>query len=275
MARAVREGVAARNQDVVIERPDGSRVAVVVNIDPVYDERGRLVGAINVFHETKTLAHIAEARARLAAIVDSSDDAIIGIDLAATVQSWNKGAELLFGYSAADVIGRPVTVLLPEERRAEEAALLERIRRGERIKHYDTVRVRKDGTRVDVSLTVSPISNDDGVVVGASKIARDITARKRDRARLLLDKEAMSRLYEVGRLCAQSEAHFSQVLTAVLDTAVWLTNAEAGNVQLYDAVSEKLTIAAERGLSLPRWMRQRARHVGPLLHGVPASRSRT
>jgi GAF domain-containing protein len=140
-------------------------------------------------------------------------------------------------------------VLLPEERRAEEAALLERIRRGERIKHYDTVRVRKDGTRVDVSLTVSPISNDDGVVVGASKIARDITARMRDRARLLLDKEAMSRLYEVGRLCAQSEAHFSQVLTAVLDTAVWLTNAEAGNVQLYDAVSEKLSIAAERGLS--------------------------
>jgi PAS domain S-box-containing protein len=249
MARAVLEGVGARNEEVVIERPDGSRVAVIVNIDPIFDDLGRLVGAINVFHEATTLAHIAEARARLAAIVDSSDDAIISIDLEATVRSWNKGAERLFGYGPADIVGRPVTMLMPQDRHAEERAILERIRRGERIEHYETVRVRKDGTRIDVSLAVSPIVNDDGAVVGASKIARDITERNRDRARLLLDKEAMSKLYEIGRMCAQSEAEAPEILSAVLDTAIWVTSADKGNVQLYDEDSKTLSIAAQRGFS--------------------------
>jgi PAS domain S-box-containing protein len=251
MARAVLEGVAARNEEVVIERPDGSRVAVIVNIDPIFDDLGRLVGAINVFHETTMLGHIAEARARLAAIVDSSDDAIIGIDLKANVRSWNKGAEQLFGYAAAEIVGSSVMVLLPQERHDEESTILDRIRRGERIQHYETVRVRKDGTQVGISLTVSPIVSDDGTVIGASKIARDITERNRARERLLLDKEAMSRLYEIGRVCARSDGHFAEVLCAVLDAAIWVTNADKGNLQLYDEASKKLSIAAQRGFLAP------------------------
>ncbi len=120
-----------------------------------------------------------EARARLAAIVESSADAIVSKDLDGIITSWNQGAEQLFGYTASEAVGKPVTILIPHEREDEEPAILERIRRGERIEHYETVRRRKDGTLLDVSLTVSPIVDSHGQVVGASKIARDITERKR------------------------------------------------------------------------------------------------
>ena len=119
-----------------------------------------------------------EERARFAAIVQSSDDAIISKDLNGVITSWNKGAERLFGYTAQEAVGKSVTLLIPPERFEEEPAILERIRRGEPVDHYETVRRRKDGTLIDVSLTVSPIVDSQGQVVGASKIARDITERK-------------------------------------------------------------------------------------------------
>jgi PAS domain S-box-containing protein len=116
---------------------------------------------------------------QLAAIVTSSDDAIISKGLDGIIQSWNRGAERLFGYAAADVVGKPITILFPADRVSEEDMLLERVRRGERVESYETVRRRKDGSRVDISLTVSPVKGSDGRIVGASKIARDITERKR------------------------------------------------------------------------------------------------
>jgi two-component system, chemotaxis family, CheB/CheR fusion protein len=119
------------------------------------------------------------ARARLAAIVESSDDAIVAIDLDGVITSWNQGAERLFGYTAQEAISQPLTMSIPPERSGAEASILERLRRGERIEHFETAGRRKDGSAVDVSLTVSPIKNDQGEVIGASKIARDITERKR------------------------------------------------------------------------------------------------
>ncbi|HYC56033.1 MAG TPA: PAS domain S-box protein, partial [Candidatus Binatia bacterium] len=129
------------------------------------------------------------AREHLAAIVQSSDDAIIGKNLNGVIVSWNQGAERVFGYGPAQAIGKPVTMLIPEERLHEEPEILSRIRRGERIDHYETVRRRRDGTLIDISLTVSPIKNQKGEVIGASKIARDITERKRAEAQrtLLID----------------------------------------------------------------------------------------
>jgi PAS domain S-box-containing protein len=115
---------------------------------------------------------------RLAAIIESNEDAIISKNLDGVIMSWNSGAERLFGYTAAEAIGQPVTMLIPPERIDEEAGILARIRRGERIEHYDTVRRRKDGSAIDISLTVSPIKDSDGTIIGASKIARDITERK-------------------------------------------------------------------------------------------------
>jgi PAS domain S-box-containing protein len=116
---------------------------------------------------------------RLAAIVETSDDPIIAKDLNGIITSWNKGAERLFGYTAEEVVGQPVTVLIPQDRHHEEPTILARLRRGERVDHYETVRRRTDGTLIDVSLTVSPIMDSDGTIIGASKIARDISERKR------------------------------------------------------------------------------------------------
>ena len=118
----------------------------------------------------------------------SSDDAIVSKDLNGIINSWNGGAERLFGYTAEEVIGKPITILIPPDRQAEEIEILGRIRRGERVDHFDTVRRRKDGSLVEISLTVSPIKTADGRIIGASKTARDITERKRaqDQQRLLL-----------------------------------------------------------------------------------------
>jgi PAS domain S-box-containing protein len=119
------------------------------------------------------------AAQRLAAIIESSDDAIVAKDLNGVITSWNKGAERIFGYTEAETIGKPVTIIIPPERLDEEPTILARIRSGQRVDHYETVRQRKDGTLIDISLTVSPIKDAKGRVVGASKIARDITERKR------------------------------------------------------------------------------------------------
>src|SRR3982750_132398 len=122
--------------------------------------------------------------ARLAAIVASSDDAIISKDLTGTITSWNQAAERMFGYSAQEAIGQSIRILIPEDRLSEEDFVLSRIREGLGVDHYETVRRRKDGTLLDVSLTVSPIRIPDGTIVGASKIARDVTAAKHNEREL-------------------------------------------------------------------------------------------
>ena len=141
------------------------------------------------------MEHLAEdeLRERLAAIVDSSDDAIISKTLDGTISAWNRGAEKLFGYSAAEIVGKPMLVLLPPERINEESDILARIRSGERVDHFETLRVRKDGTNVDVSMTISPIRDSKGVIVGASKIARDITEQKKRTEEALAESERLAR----------------------------------------------------------------------------------
>ena len=119
----------------------------------------------------------------LASIIETSDDAIVSKDLNGIVTSWNQGAERIFGYAAEEMIGRPIATLIPEDRNNEELDILDRIRRGERVDHYETVRLRKDGSLIDVSLTVSPVNDGAGKVTGASKIVRDITERKEAQAR--------------------------------------------------------------------------------------------
>jgi two-component system, chemotaxis family, CheB/CheR fusion protein len=152
---------------------------MAVRAVPVVSADGLIREWVGMNIDITVRKHAEEAQARLAAIVESSDDAIISKDLSGIITSWNKSAEWLFGYTAQEAVGKPVTILIPPERFDEEASILERVRRGERIDHYETVRRRKDGTLIDVSLTVSPVANNQGQVVGASKIARDITERKR------------------------------------------------------------------------------------------------
>src|SRR5262249_44804162 len=140
---------------------------------------GAVAGVVLVFRDVTEARKAVEARLHLAAIVESSDDAIISKNLDGTIVSWNQAAERLFGYTAEEMVGRPLSLLIPVNHPDELPALMERIKQGERVEHFETVRVRKDGSRVHVSLTISPIRSAEGKVVGASKIARDITARKR------------------------------------------------------------------------------------------------
>jgi PAS domain S-box-containing protein len=148
----------------------------------------------------------------LAAIVDSSDDAIISVDVHGTMTSWNKGAERLFGYTFAETVGKSVTILLPCDRQDEERTILQRISRGGRVDHYETVRQRKDGGLIDVSLTVSPVRDIKGQIIGASKIARDITARKH-------------RVAQMAILAREAE-HRAKNLLSVVQAIVQLSHAD-------------------------------------------------
>src|SRR5688500_6765745 len=152
--------------------------------EPSEEDRLRSVALRNASSIFAARRREEELRGRLAAIVESSDDAIISKTLDGVIRTWNKGAQRIFGYTADEVVGKPVTILMPPERVNEEESILARLRRGERIEHYETVRVRKDGTRLDISLSISPIIDASGAVIGASKIARDITSRKRMEAAL-------------------------------------------------------------------------------------------
>jgi PAS domain S-box-containing protein len=137
-----------------------------------------------------------DAKFFLAAIVESSDDAIVTKNLEGIIQSWNAGAERLFGYTAQEVVGRPVLILIPPEHHDEERYILDRLQRGERIEHFETVRLTKDGRKIEVSLTVSPVRDRFGTIIGASKVARDISERKRAAAEIAAQREWLARTLE-------------------------------------------------------------------------------
>jgi PAS domain S-box-containing protein len=194
MADVLRTGVPVRQQEVHIERPNGSRGIALVDIEAVKDSEGSIVGAVNCFQDVTDRKLAEDAALRLAAIVESSDDAIVGKDLDGIITSWNAGAARIFGYEAEEIIGKPITILVPLDYRKEEEAIIERIRHGRRVEHYETVRQRKHGSLIDVSLSVSPVKNAEGKIIGASKIARDITERKRSEAQIVnLAREAEHR----------------------------------------------------------------------------------
>jgi PAS domain S-box-containing protein len=142
-----------------------------------------------------------ETTSLLAAIVDSSDDAIVSKTLEGIITSWNRGAEKVFGYSAAEAVGQPITLIIPPERHEEEANVLAHIRRGQKIDHFETVRQTKDGRKINISLTVSPVIDVQGKIIGASKVARDITERKQaevERERLMQQEQAARRIAEAA-----------------------------------------------------------------------------
>ena len=158
-------------------RPDGSVVWVRNSVSAITGHSGQVRRALSVpidFAERKRLEH----NSWLADLVDNSLDAIVSKDLNGIVSSWNKGAERLFGFSADEIIGRSITTIIPTDRLNEEVDILDRIRNGKKVDHFETIRRRKDGSSVDISLTISPIRDEEGRIVGASKIARDITERK-------------------------------------------------------------------------------------------------
>jgi PAS domain S-box-containing protein len=242
MALALKEKRPIRGMEAIAERPDGTRVPFIPFPTPLFDASGTLIGAVNTLVDI-TERHQAEQRIReseiryrsIAAIVESSEDAVLTKNLDGVITSWNDGAERLFGYAAEEAIGKPVTLLIPADRHDEEPTILARIRRGERIDHYETIRQRKDGSTVDISLTVSPVRNPEGEIVGASKIARDITERRRaeEQQRLLLRemdhrvKNLFALASGVVALSARSATTPEELASAVRDRLVALARAHA------------------------------------------------
>lgn len=176
--QVVQKGIALREHEDVFVRKDGNFVPVVFSASPLREE-GRVTGVIVSFRDDTVQRHARQTTALLAAIVASSDDAIVSKNLDGIIESWNKGAERIFGYTPEEAIGKHITLIIPSDRRNEEDEILARLRRGERIDHFQTVRRSKDGMLHDVSVTISPIKDSSGRIVGASKVARDVTAQKR------------------------------------------------------------------------------------------------
>src|SRR6266850_1580026 len=191
----IRHGERVDHFETVRLTKDGRLVDMSITVSPVKDGAGRIVGASKVARDITERRKGEIAMRRLAAIVDSSDDVIVSKTLNGIITSWNPAAERLFGWTAAEAIGRHIMLIVPEDRRAEEEDVLARIRQGERVDHFETVRRTKDGRLVDMSITVSPLKDAAGHVVGASKVARDITERRRleDQRTLLLAREQEAR----------------------------------------------------------------------------------
>jgi PAS domain S-box-containing protein len=169
--------VGLANHTVLLNR-FGKEFAIDDSAAPIRDGTQALSGVVLVFHDVTEARRAWLARRRLAAIVECSDDAIVGKNLDGIITDWNKSAERIFGYTAAEAIGKSVTLIIPPDRLQEEPAILARLRNGERVDHFETIRLHKTGRPVNISLTISPIRDDEGHIVGASKVARDITAQK-------------------------------------------------------------------------------------------------
>ncbi len=218
------EGIAAL---AFIPLQEGERLIgkfmIYYNAPHAFTEREIVLAATIAHHVGFSGARLREqdAALQLAAIVESSDDAIVSKDLNGTIKSWNRGATRLFGYTAEEAIGKSITILIPPDRLDEEPKILQRIRQGERVEHFETVRRRKDGSLVDISLTISPIKDRLGRVIGASKIARDITDRKAAEAKL------------------QANERRLQDLLSAIPAAIYTTDAE-GKITYFNEAAVEL-----------------------------------
>jgi PAS domain S-box-containing protein len=192
---SIRAGRRIEHFETVRITKDGRQVPMSLTVSPIRDSSGQVIGASKTARDISSRRQAEIAQARLAAIIESSDDAIVSKTLDGVITSWNGGAERIFGWTAPEAIGQHITLIIPEELHEDENRLLARLRQGERISHFTTVRQHKDGRRLDVSLTISPIRDGRGTIVGASKVARDITAERRvEQARqALLEREQAAR----------------------------------------------------------------------------------
>jgi len=256
--RAIRDGTifGLANHTLLLTK-DGREVSIDDSGAPIRLDGGEPLGAVLVFRDVTERRKFDEARGLLAGIVDSSEDAIISKSLDGRVTSWNGAAERLFGYSAHEAIGQPITLIIPPGRHDEETMILSRLRRGERIENLETERVGKDGRLLTISLTVSPVRNRHGHIIGASKIARDVTARRRiedslrsSEARLAADANALARLNTLSSRLWQMRS-LREGLTEMLVATIELLGADMGNIQLLKPDRGVLVIEAHHGFHKP------------------------
>jgi PAS domain S-box-containing protein len=253
MLERVRRGERIQHFETTRIARDGRRLRVSLTVSPVRDATGNVVAVSEVARNIEDMKRAERAAAQLAAIVESTDDAVVSKDLHGIVQTWNAGAERIFGYAAGEMVGRSIMMLIPPELHDEERTILERIAAGERIEHFETLRLAKDGRRIPIALTISPIFDRDHHVTGASKIARDISERRRaerdlseSRHRLAAEVAALRRLGEASTRLWESRS-LAAGLDEILRTARALTGAGKGNVQLLNAQRNILSIVTADG----------------------------
>jgi PAS domain S-box-containing protein len=232
----IRSGERIEHFQTVRVHKNGQLLNVSLTVSPIKDAKGNIVGAAKIVRDITRQKKLEEAALRLAAIVESSDDAIASKDLNGFITSWNRSAEKLFGYKAEEIVGKHVTLIIPPELHHDEDMILSKIRRGEKIEHFETIRLRKNGERIEVSLTISPVKDDDGHVIGAAKIVRNITeTNKIERALRVTEKLAAA-----GRMAATVAHEINNPLEAVTNL-VYLAKRDLSNNT--DRVAEYLELA--------------------------------
>jgi PAS domain S-box-containing protein len=233
----------------IVRKAHGDIRSVEVSSAPIPNHRGVSTATLLTYRDVTDVRRAALARERLAAIVDSSEDAIISKDWDGNITSWNRGAEKVFGYNAEEMLGRSIKTLVPEHLLAEEEGILSKIRLGETVEHIDTERRRKDGSVIQISASISPIRDSCGVIVGASKIARDITERRRLERQLRQSRK----LEALGQLTGGVAHDFNNLLGVILGNLELLEETLAGNDAALSRV-QSVQRAAGRGASLARRM---------------------
>jgi PAS domain S-box-containing protein len=223
----IRAGKALTHFETIRQRKDGSLIPIALTVSPIHNDAGHVIGASKIARDISERAEAALAIRRLAAVVESSDDAIITKDLNGVITSWNAAAQRMFGYTASEAVGQSIRILIPNELQSEEDGVLAKIRAGEQIDHFETVRQDKNGRRLSISLTVSPLRGERGTIVGASKVARDISERSRLLAAAREHATNTEKLAEVGAVVA-STLDRETVVQKVTDTGTELTHAEFG-----------------------------------------------
>jgi PAS domain S-box-containing protein len=173
----IKSGTAIEHFETVRKKKDGTRILITLTVSPIKDENENFIGTSNIARDITGLRNAREKQAILAAIVDSSDDAIISKTLDGVITSWNYGARKIFGYTANEIVGKNMSIIIPTDRIDEEKMIIENIRLGKKVHHFETARIAKDKRKLNISLTISPIKNENGKVIGASTVARDITEK--------------------------------------------------------------------------------------------------
>jgi PAS domain S-box-containing protein len=253
IALTLRQQAPVQGGEAVLERPDGTRVPFRPCPSLLRGADGAVIGAVNVMLDLSDRDKADIESARLAAIVSSSDDAIVSKGLDGRINSWNAAATRVFGWEAGEMIGQSIMKIIPIELQNEEREIIARLRRGERVEHFDTVRLTKDGRRINVSLTISPLRNRLGMVVGASKIARDVTDRKRDEQlqRLLFDELN----HRVKNTLATIQAIAGQSLRNASSPAAFVTSFN-GRIQSLARAHEVLVSGNMKGADVSRIVRE-------------------
>jgi PAS domain S-box-containing protein len=236
MALVLKEGRAYNNHYITIETPNHIFKELMVCARPIFDENQRQIGAHNTLIDITENCNKDKKQAMLSAIVEFSDHAIISKDLNGIITSWNTGAQKIFGYTEAEIIGQSINILVPDYRRSEETQILHQIRNGYKVDHLQTIRVAKDGHEIPISLTVSPVKDSSGKIIGASKIARDISEEVRALKAIKQNTENLEMLNSIGKVILE-KLDVKIILQQVTDVTTKITGAEFGAF-FYNSVNE-------------------------------------